>query len=174
MGNIYQYFNYTNRFTDGVWMFKLASGKTTSPTIARVLMPMGAVIVGRFIPGSALESWFTYDRKTLTQILARYGFLSSALPVLLLISPRDYLRSFMKLGGIGLLAIGIVIVSTELNMPAFTSFIHEGGSVISEPLFPYLFITIARGAISGFHALISSGTTSKMLSSVTHIKMISS
>ena len=158
----------------GVWMFKLTPGKTTLATIAGVFMLIGAVVVGRFIPGSALESWFTYDRKTLTLILAGYGFLASALPVWLLLSPRDYLSSFMKLGVIGLLAIGIVIVSPELNMPAFTTFIHGGGPVISGPLFPYLFITIACGAISGFHALVSSGTTSKMLSSVTHIKMISS
>lgn len=158
----------------GVWMFKLTPGKTTLATIAGVFMLIGAVVVGRFIPCSALESWFTYDRKTLTLILAGYGFLASALPVWLLLSPRDYLSSFMKLGVIGLLAIGIVIVSPELNMPAFTTFIHGGGPVISGPLFPYLFITIACGAISGFHALVSSGTTSKMLSSVTHIKMISS
>ena len=158
----------------GVWMFKLTPGKTTLATIAGVFMLIGAVVVGRFIPGSALESWFTCDRKTLTLILAGYGFLASALPVWLLLSPRDYLSSFMKLGVIGLLAIGIVIVSPELNMPAFTTFIHGGGPVISGPLFPYLFITIACGAISGFHALVSSGTTSKMLSSVTHIKMISS
>lgn len=158
----------------GVWMFKLTPGKTTLATIAGVLMLIGAVVVGRFIPGSALESWFTYDRKTLTLILAGYGFLASALPVWLLLSPRDYLSSFMKMGVIGLLAIGIVIVSPELNMPAFTTFIYGGGPVISGPLFPYLFITIACGAISGFHALVSSGTTSKMLSSVTHIKMISS
>jgi len=158
----------------GVWMFKLTPGKTTTPTIAGVIMLIGAVILGRFIPGSALESWFTYDRKTLTLILAGYGFLASALPVWLLLSPRDYLSSFMKLGVIGLLAVGIVIVSPELNMPAFTTFINGGGPVISGPLFPYLFITIACGAISGFHALVSSGTTSKMLSSVTHIKMISS
>jgi len=155
-------------------MFKLTPGKTTAPTIAGVIMLIGAVVVGRFIPGSALESWFTYDRKTLTLILAGYGFLASALPVWLLLSPRDYLSSFMKLGVIGLLAVGIVIVSPELNMPAYTTFIHGGGPVISGPLFPYLFITIACGAISGFHALVSSGTTSKMLSSVTHIKMISS
>lgn len=158
----------------GVWMFKLTPGKTTLATIAGVLMLIGAVVFGRFIPGSALESWFTYDRKTLTLILAGYGFLASALPVWLLLSPRDYLSSFMKLGVIGLLAIGIVIVSPQLNMPAFTTFIHGGGPVISGPLFPYLFITIACGAVSGFHALVSSGTTSKMLSNVTHIKMISS
>ena len=158
----------------GVWMFKLTPGKTTLATIAGVFMLIGAVVVGRFIPGSAVESCFTYDRKTLTLILAGYGFLASALPVWLLLSPRDYLSSFMKLGVIGLLAVGIVIVSPELNMPAFTTFIHGGGPVISGPLFPYLFITIACGAISGFHALVSSGTTSKMLSSVTHIKMISS
>ena len=158
----------------GVWMFKLTPGKTTLATIAGILMLIGAVVVGRFVPGSALESWFTYDRKTLTLILAGYGFLASALPVWLLLSPRDYLSSFMKLGVIGLLAIGIIIVSPELNMPAFTIFIHGGGPVISGTLFPYLFITIACGAISGFHALVSSGTTSKMLSSVTHIKMISS
>lgn len=158
----------------GVWMFKFRKGKTTEATIFGVVMLIAAVIAGRFIPESAIGSWFVFDKKTLTILLASYGFVASILPVWLLLSPRDYLSSYMKLGVVGLLAIGVIIVSPTLKMPAFTSFIHGNGPVIPGALFPYLFITIACGAISGFHALVSSGTTPKMLSKESHIKMISS
>ena len=129
-------------------------------------------IFGKDIPGSPFAAWFTFDNHTLTILLASYGFLASVLPVWVLLSPRDYLSSFMKIGVIALLAAGIIIVAPDLKMPAFTSFIHGGGPVIPGTLFPYLFITIACGAISGFHSVVSSGTTPKMLMSESHIKLI--
>jgi carbon starvation protein len=131
-----------------------------------------AVVLGRYIPDSRFASMFTFDHKTLTILLASYGFLASVLPVWLLLSPRDYLSSIMKISVIGLLAIGLVIVAPEIKMPAFTEFGRGGGPIIPGRLFPYLFITIACGAISGFHSLVSSGTTPKMIMQEADIKPI--
>ena len=156
----------------GLWMFKFRKGRTVEATVIGVILLSLAVIYGKYIPGSPFESWFTYDRKTLTIMLAGYGFLASVLPVWLLLSPRDYLSSIMKLTVIGMLAVGVIIVSPEIKMPSFTPFIHGGGPIIPGTLFPYLFITIACGAISGFHALVSSGTTPKMIMKESHIKPI--
>jgi len=156
----------------GLWMFKFRKGRTVEGTIIGVVLLSLAVIYGKFIPGSPFESWFTFDRKTLTLLLAGYGFLASVLPVWLLLSPRDYLSSIMKLTVIFMLAVGIIIVAPEIKMPSFTPFIHGGGPIIPGTLFPYLFITIACGAISGFHALVSSGTTPKMIMKESHIQQI--
>jgi carbon starvation protein len=156
----------------GLWMFVFRKGKTTEATIIGVILLTLAVILGKYIPHSSFATWFTFDRKTLTLLLAGYGFLASVLPVWLLLAPRDYLSSIMKISVIGMLAVGIIIVAPDLKMPAFTTFIHGGGPVIPGTLFPYLFITIACGAISGFHSLVSSGTTPKMIGSEKHIKPI--
>jgi carbon starvation protein len=156
----------------GLWMFKFRKGRTVEATIIGVILLSLAVIYGKYIPGSPFESWFTYDRKTLTILLAGYGFFASVLPVWLLLSPRDYLSSIMKLTVIAMLAIGVIAVAPTIQMPSFTPFIHGGGPIIPGTLFPYLFITIACGAISGFHALVSSGTTPKMIMKESHIKTI--
>ncbi len=156
----------------GVWMFKFRKGKTVEATIIGVTLLTLAVIFGRYIPGSPFASWFTFDHKTLTMLLVGYGFAASVLPVWLLLSPRDYLSSIMKIAVIGMLAVGVIIVAPTMHMPAFTQFIHGGGPIIPGTLFPYLFITIACGAISGFHALVSSGTTPKMIMKESHIKSI--
>lgn len=156
----------------GLWMFKFRKGKTTEATIFGVILLSLAVIYGRYVPDSSFASWFTYDHKSLTILLAIYGFLASVLPVWLLLTPRDYLSSIMKLAVIAMLALGIIVVAPDLKMPAFTSFIDGGGPIIPGTLFPYLFITIACGAISGFHALVSSGTTPKMLMNEKHIRPI--
>jgi len=156
----------------GVWMFKIRKGKTFEATIFGVIMLITTVIVGRYIPGSRFESMFTFDRKTLTILLAIYGFFASVLPVWLLLSPRDYLSSIMKITVIGMLAIGLIIVAPEIKMPAFTDFVNGGGPIIPGKLYPYLFITIACGAISGFHSLVSSGTTPKMIMKEADIKTI--
>jgi carbon starvation protein len=156
----------------GIWMFRYRKGKTAEATVMGVILLTLAVIYGRYIPGSPVASWFDWDHKSLTLMLAGYGFLASVLPVWLLLSPRDYLSSIMKLGVVAMLVVGIVIVAPELKMPAFTPFIGGGGPVIPGTLFPYLFITIACGAISGFHALISSGTTPKMIMTESHIRPI--
>jgi carbon starvation protein len=156
----------------GVWMFQFRKGKTIEATIIGVILLTAAVIYGRYIPQSSFASWFSFDKKTLTILIAIYGFCASVLPVWLLLSPRDYLSSIMKLSVIAMLAIGIIVVAPELRMPAFTHFTGGGGPIIPGTLFPYLFITIACGAISGFHSLVSSGTTPKMLMQESHIKFI--
>ena len=156
----------------GLWMFRFRKGKTAEATVFGVIMLVLAVVAGRYIPESPVSSWFLFDHKTLTLILAGYGFFASVLPVWLLLSPRDYLSSIMKISVIGLLAVGLIIVAPEIRMPAFTEFTGGGGPVIPGKLFPYLFITIACGAISGFHSLVSSGTTPKMLMKESHMKSI--
>jgi carbon starvation protein len=156
----------------GVWMFILRKHKTAEATVIGVILLTLAVILGKYIPGSPLASWFNFDNRSMTLLLAGYGFFASVLPVWLLLSPRDYLSSIMKLGVIAMLAIGVIIVAPVLKMPAFTPFVYGGGPVIPGVLFPYLFITIACGAISGFHSLISSGTTPKMIMTESHIKPI--
>jgi carbon starvation protein len=156
----------------GIWMFQFRRGKTTEATVMGVILLTLAVIFGRYIPGSSFASFFTFDRKSLTLLLAGYGFIASVLPVWLLLTPRGYLSTIMKLGVIALLAVGVCVVAPTLKMPAFTIFTHGGGPIIPGSLFPYLFITIACGAISGFHALVSSGTTPKMIMKESHIKAI--
>jgi carbon starvation protein len=156
----------------GLWMFKIRKGKTAEATIFGVILLIGAVVAGRYVPGSSFAGWFTFDHKTLTILIAVYGFFASVLPVWLLLSPRDYLSSIMKISVIWLLAIGLVIVAPEIRMPAFTAFGKGGGPIIPGKLFPYLFITIACGAISGFHSLVSSGTTPKMIMQERDIKTI--
>ena len=159
-------------FFMGIWMYKLRPGKTVEATVMGVILLSAAVILGRYIPDSSFAPWFTFDKKTLTLLLCGYGFLASVLPVWLLLTPRDYLSSIMKITVIFLLAIGVVIVAPDIKMPGFTQFINGGGPIIPGKLYPYLFITIACGAISGFHALISSGTTPKMIMKQSHIKSI--
>jgi carbon starvation protein len=156
----------------GFWMFKIRKGKTGEATVFGVIVLSLCVILGRYIPGSPFAPWFTFDHKTLTILLAAYGFFASTLPVWMLLSPRDYLSSIMKIAVIALLAVGIIVVGPELKMPAVTNFIHGGGPIIPGTLFPYLFITIACGAISGFHSLVSSGTTPKMIMKESEIKTI--
>jgi carbon starvation protein len=156
----------------GVWMFQLRKGKIAEATIGGIVLLSLAVIYGRYIPDSPIASWFMFNHSSLTILLAIYGFCASVLPVWLLLSPRDYLSSIMKLAVIGLLALGIIIVAPTLKMPAFTVYVHGGGPIIPGTLFPYLFITIACGAISGFHSLVSSGTTPKMLMKESQIKFI--
>jgi carbon starvation protein len=156
----------------GMWITKVRKGKAAEATIFGVIMLVLAVVYGRYIPDSSAASWFTFNHHSLTIILAIYGFLASVLPVWLLLAPRDYLSSIMKITVVAMLAIGIIVVAPNLKMPAFTPFIHGGGPIIPGTLFPYLFITIACGAISGFHSLVSSGTTPKMLMNEKDIKFI--
>ncbi|HOY30315.1 MAG TPA: carbon starvation protein A [Bacteroidales bacterium] len=156
----------------GFWMFRIRKGKTIEATVMGVVLLSLAVIYGRYIPQSPLASWFTFDRPSLTFLLAGYGFIASVLPVWVLLSPRDYLSSIMKLSVVAMLAIGVIIVAPDMQMPAFTIFDNGGGPIIPGTLFPYLFITIACGAVSGFHSLIGSGTTPKMIMKESHIKPI--
>jgi len=141
-------------------------------SIAGALLVLGAVVAGRFIPGTALGVLFTMSRPQITIAMAIYGFIASVLPVWMLLCPRDYLSSYMKLGTIAVLVIGTIIVAPHIQAPAISSFAHGGGPIIPGKLFPFVFITIACGAISGFHSLVSSGTTPKMLNKESEARMI--
>jgi carbon starvation protein len=141
-------------------------------SIVGALAVLGAVIAGRFIPGSALGAMFTLTKPQITIAIAIYGFVASVLPVWMLLCPRDYLSSYMKLGTIALLVIGTIVVAPKIYAPAVSQFANGGGPIIPGKLFPFVFITIACGAISGFHALISSGTTPKMIDKESDARMI--
>lgn len=151
----------------GLYMFKIAPGSIRSGSIAGFLMVLAAVFTGHWLsPG---QSWagiadiFNLTKQQLSIALPVYGFFAAVLPVWLLLAPRDYLSSYMKIGTVLALALGILIVQPSINMPMTTQFMDGGGPIIPGPWWPYVFITIACGAISGFHSLISSGTTPKMI-----------
>jgi carbon starvation protein len=158
----------------GLWMYKWRKGRITEATIVGVIGLLIALWAGE--PISHSDSWFAslfhLNRTQIVIALAVYGFMASMLPVWLLLSPRGYLSSFTKIGTIFLLAVGVIIVNPELKMPALSEFAGGGGPIIPGPLFPFCFITIACGAISGFHALISSGTTPKMIDKETDIRPV--
>jgi carbon starvation protein len=149
----------------GVYMFKGPGGKirVTVPSIAGVTLLMAALVGGHVVANSSWAGVLTFTPHQITLLLAAYGFVASTLPVWLLLTPRDYLSTYVKLGTIAALILGIFIVHPAIQFPTVTSFIHGGGPIIKGNLFPFLFVTIACGAISGFHSLVSSGTTSKML-----------
>ncbi len=142
------------------------------PSAAGVVLLIGAVVAGRWFAGSAYASVLTFNGHQITILMALYGFIASVLPVWFLLEPRDYLSTYMKLGTILLLVIGVFIVHPNIQFPMVTSFVHGGGPIIKGKLFPFLFVTIACGAISGFHALVSSGTTPKMLWQETDARFI--
>ncbi|MGL6107405.1 carbon starvation CstA family protein [Romboutsia sp.] len=148
----------------GLYLKYLRPGKIGEATVIGMTLIILGVIAGPFIQGTPLGVFLTFDAKQLSIILACYGFLAAALPVWLLLLPRDYLSTYMKIGVILALAIGIIIVRPTINMPAITPFVHGGGPIIPGKVFPFLFITIACGALSGFHSLVSSGTTPKLIS----------
>ncbi|MBN1414707.1 MAG: carbon starvation protein A [Bacteroidales bacterium] len=149
----------------GVYMRFIRPGRILEATLIGVSLIILGVIGGPFIQEIALGRLLTFNREQITVILASYGFIAAILPVWLLLAPRDYLSTYMKIGTILLLALGVVIVRPVLQMPAVTEFIHGNGPIIPGKVWPFMFITIACGALSGFHSLIASGTTPKMLSS---------
>ena len=132
-------------------------------TFAGVILLFAALVIGKHVGDSDLAHHLKLSRTFLTLAMAAYGFVASVLPVWMLLCPRDYLSSYLKIGTIGLLVAGVIVVNPAIQMPAVTSYIHGGGPIVKGPLFPFVFITIACGAISGFHALVSSGTTPKMI-----------
>jgi len=156
----------------GLYMYRFRKGKIREATVIGVIALIAAVVFGKWIPGSPLGPWFTLSKNEITVCIAIYGLAASILPVWLLLCPRDYLSSFMKLGTIAFLIIGVFVVHPDLKMPAFSQFVDGGGPIIPGKMFPFVFITIACGAISGFHALVGSGTTPKMISLESHIRPI--
>ena len=157
----------------GIYTRYIRPGKIGEVSVIGFVLLMGAIIGGGQVAQSAQWApWFTFDGKQLTWILIGYGFIASVLPVWLLLAPRDYLSTFLKIGAILALAIGIAVVAPDLKMPSTTRFIDGTGPVWAGGLFPFLFITIACGAVSGFHALISSGTTPKLLENEAQARFI--
>ena len=157
----------------GFWMKVWRPGRTLEASAAGVVLLLLALVGGRYVAASAtLAPLFTWSGITIAYTVIGYGFVASVLPVWMLLCPRDYLSTFMKIGTILLLALGILIALPPLRMPAVTPFIDGTGPVFAGKLFPFAFITIACGAISGFHALVSSGTTPKMLTRESDARLI--
>jgi carbon starvation protein len=158
----------------GLYMYKFRPGRIAEATIIGIIGLALAVIFGAPLnePTSTLGSALRFSRNELVLALAIYGFAASVLPVWLLLAPRDYLSAFMKIGTIAFLVLGVIIVNPELRMPAVTEYAGGGGPIIPGTLFPFAFITIACGAISGFHSLVSSGTTPKMINKESDIRPI--
>jgi carbon starvation protein len=152
-------------FIMGWWMFKSHTGKVivTGPSIFGVILLIGSVIAGHWVAQTRLASALTFTPHQITYLMAAYGLIASVLPVWLVLEPRDYLSTYVKLGTIAVLVVGVFVVHPNIKFPNFTPFVHGGGPIIKGNLFPFLFVTIACGAISGFHSLVSSGTTPKML-----------
>ena len=153
----------------GLYLRYWRPGKVVETSIIGFVLVMASVFGGQAVAQSATWApWFTYTGAALATALIVYGFFSSALPVWLLLAPRGYLSTFVKLGVVVLLAVGILFLRPQLQMPAFTRFVDGTGPIFAGKIFPFCFITIACGAVSGFHALISSGTTPKLLARERH------
>ena len=158
----------------GLYMFKSTPGqiKVAVPSVIGVVLLIAAVVGGRWIAMTPFAAHLTFSPHQITLLMAIYGFVASVLPVWFLLEPRDYLSTYVKLGTIAILVVGVIVVHPDIKFPAVTQFIHGGGPIIKGKLFPFLFVTIACGAISGFHSLVGSGTTPKMLNKETDARFI--
>jgi carbon starvation protein len=157
----------------GFYMRNMRPGRVLEASLIGVALLLFSVVLGGWVNQSeSLRVLFDHDGLPLAYAIIVYGFAAAVLPVWLLLAPRDYLSTYMKLGTVILLALAIVILRPEIHMPAVTQFVDGSGPIFGGKLFPFVFITIACGAVSGFHALISSGTTPKLLSSERDIRMI--
>lgn len=157
----------------GVYMRYIRPGRVGEGSIIGIVLLLLSIYLGQSIAENpSLASMFTFKGETIAIMMMIYGFVASVLPVWLLLAPRDYLSTFLKVGTIVALAVGIVIVAPDLQMPGITQFVDGTGPVFSGNLFPFLFITIACGAVSGFHSLIASGTTPKMIERESHAQPI--
>ena len=157
----------------GFWMKVWRPGRTLEASALGVVLLMAALVGGRYVAQSpSLAPYFTHSGLAIAYGMMAYGFIASVLPVWMLLCPRDYLSTFMKIGAILLLALGILLVLPPLKLPAITRFVDGTGPVFAGKLFPFAFITIACGAISGFHSLVASGTTPKMLTRETDARLI--
>jgi carbon starvation protein len=157
----------------GVYLRRIRPGKVLEVSALGFVLVLAAIWGGQYVSqNESLAKLFTFSAPTLAILIMVYGFAASALPVWLLLAPRDYLSTFVKLGTIALLGVGIVALHPTLHMPALTRFVDGTGPVFAGKIFPFAFITIACGAISGFHALISSGTTPKLIARETETRMV--
>ena len=157
----------------GFWMHRIRPGRVVETSLIGVALLLLAIVGGGWVQNSSLAGTFTLSPTTLVFCLVGYGFVASVLPVWMLLAPRDYLSTFMKIGTIALLAVGVVVAAPVLRADAVTDFATSGaGPVFAGSLFPFLFITIACGALSGFHALVSSGTTPKLIQKESQVRLI--
>ena len=156
----------------GLYIFRIRPGAILSGSIIGVIAVCTAVYFGAPVAESSIAGWFTFEKKTLAILLPVYGFCAAALPVWLLLAPRDYLSTYMKIAVVAALGLGLFFVNPNVQMPFVTQFVSGNGPIIPGPVWPYVFITIACGAISGFHALIGSGTTPKLLEKETQIRIV--
>ena len=157
----------------GWYMYRLRKGKVVEASIIGGLAVLAATVAGALVPGSPLEPFFSLSRNGAVATLAAYGFIAAVLPVWLLLCPRDYLSSFLKIGTILLLVVGVIVANPKLEAPVISPyFARGGGPYFDGPIFPYVFICIMCGAISGFHSLVASGTTPKMVNKESDIRMI--
>jgi carbon starvation protein len=157
----------------GIYLRQIRPGKVLEASVLGFILVMLAIWGGQWVSqNSSMASGFTLGATTLAILIIVYGFAASALPVWLLLAPRDYLSTFVKLGTISLLALGILLLRPTLHMPALTRFVDGTGPIFAGKIFPFAFITIACGAVSGFHSLISSGTTPKLIARETQTRMV--
>ncbi|MEK6337425.1 MAG: carbon starvation CstA family protein [Acidobacteriota bacterium] len=156
----------------GLYMYRFRKGRIVEASIIGVVGLLIAVYLGGRVAESSWAAAFTLSPHKVTLLMAAYGFIASVLPVWMLLCPRDYLSSYLKIGTVAFLIIGVILVHPTLHMPAITPFVYGGGPIVPGKVYPFVFITIACGAISGFHALISSGTTPKMIAKETDARMI--
>ncbi len=156
----------------GLWMYRLRPGRTTEASLVGGALVLAATVAGSLIPGSRLEPVFSLSQDETLLALMVYGFFAAVLPVWLLLGPRDYLSSFLKIGTVALLIVSVCVANPPLQAPALNETFRAGGPTFEGGLFPFVFICVMCGAVSGFHALVASGTTPKMVSRESHIRTI--
>jgi carbon starvation protein len=156
----------------GLWMYRIRPGKVAEASAIGVVIVLLGVILGRPFAESSFAHTLVFSKETLSIMLPAYALIAGILPVWVLMCPRDYLSSYMKIGVMAVLGVGLIIANPELKMPATTPFDDGGGPVVAGTVWPYVCITIMCGAISGFHALIASGTTPKMIGKESHIRPV--
>ncbi len=157
----------------GLYMYRIRRGRVIEASLIGAAATLAVTVLGAWIPGSPIESWFQFSRGGTIWAICIYGFIASVLPVWLLLCPRDYLSSFLKIGTIALLVGAVIVANPKLEAPPINQlYAGGGGPILNGPIFPFCFICIMCGAISGFHALVSSGTTPKMVSRESHVRTI--
>ena len=162
----------------GLWMYRIRPGKVVEASLIGGALVLAATVAGNWVPGSALEPFFSLTRTQTVLALCIYGFIAAVLPVWLLLGPRDYLSSFLKIGTVGLLVISVMVANPPLQAPELNETFINGGPTflgkpdVKAPIFPFVFICVMCGAVSGFHALVSSGTTPKMVEKESQIRGI--
>ncbi len=156
----------------GLYMYRIRPGRVTEASIIGAILTLAATVAGGWVADHHIGEWFNLTGGQVTWAMAIYGFIAAVLPVWVLLAPRDYLSSFLKIGTIALLVIGVVVANPTLETPAINTTFLGGGPIVPGTIFPFLFITVMCGAISGFHALVSSGTTPKMVANERHTRVI--